>query len=44
MDYSRFIPTEIQLNVKEKNTPTPKLANLVENFLLARKTINRPEV
>lgn len=43
MDYARFIPTEIQLNIKGKNSPTPRLANIVENFVLSRNIINRPE-
>lgn len=44
MDYARFIPTEIQLNIDGKNMPTPRLANLVENFVLTKNIINRPEV
>ena len=42
MDYARFFPTEIQLNIKDK-TPTPPLANL-RGFVVKREVINRPEV
>ena len=42
MDYARFFPTEIQLNIKDK-TPTPKLANLREDCLITKEMINRKE-
>ena len=42
MDYARFFPTEIQLNLKDKS-PAPKLANLKEDFKVLREIINRPE-
>lgn len=42
MDYARFIPTEIQLNIKDK-TPTPKLANLNNEFTITKELINRSE-
>ncbi len=42
MDYARFFPTEIQLNLENK-TPTPKLANLRENCLITSEIINAPE-
>lgn len=41
MDYARFIPTEVQLNIDGKNTPTPKLANLVEDFVITKQNLNR---
>ena len=41
MDYARFFPTEIQLNLKDK-TPTPPLANL-RDFVVKKEIINRPE-
>lgn len=43
MDYARFFPTEIQLNLKDKS-PTPKLANLKEEFLISKEIINRKEI
>lgn len=43
MNYAMFFPTEIQLNIKDK-TPTPKLANLKEEFLITKEMINRKEV
>ena len=42
MDYARFFPTEIQLNIKDK-TPTPPLANL-RDFVIKRELINQPEI
>lgn len=39
MDYARFLKTEIQLNINGKDTPTPALANLVENFVITKKNI-----
>ena len=42
MDYARFFPTGIQLNIKDK-TPTPKLANLRENCPVTKEIINREE-
>jgi len=41
MDYARFIPTEIQLNISGKNKPTPTLANLVKNFVITRENLNK---
>ena len=41
MDYARFLKTEIQLNLEGKNTPTPKLANTVEDFVITKKNINK---
>lgn len=40
MDYARFIPTEIQLNIKGKSQPSPKLANTVESFVISEKSLN----
>lgn len=42
MDYARFFPTEIQLNLKDK-TEAPKLANLNTDFVVTKEIINRPE-
>lgn len=42
MDYARFIPTEIQLNLKNKGK-TPELANLVKDFTITKEIINRKE-
>ncbi len=44
MNYARFIPTEIQLNITQKDIPAPKLANMTEDFVLTKKILNRPEV
>lgn len=44
MNYARFIPTEIQLNIPQKNIPSPKLANMQEDFVITKELINRPEV
>lgn len=41
MDYARFLKTEIQLNINGKDTPTPALANLVENFVITKKNIKK---
>lgn len=43
MNYARFIPTEIQLNIPNKNIPSPKLANLQEDFVLTKELLNQPE-
>ena len=43
MDYARFFPTEIQLNLKNKSK-TPKLANLREDYPISKEDINRKEV
>lgn len=43
MDYARFFPTEIQLNLKDKNSVTPRLANLIDRFVISKDIINRPE-
>lgn len=40
MNYARFIPTEIQLNISGKDKSTPKLANLIEYFKVTKKMIN----
>ena len=42
MDYARFFPTEIQLNLKNKNK-TPDLANLRKQFVITKDIINRKE-
>ena len=42
MDYARFFPTEIQLNLKNKEA-APKLANLREDCLITNEMINRAE-
>lgn len=42
MDYARFFPTEIQLNIENK-TSTPPLANL-RDFVIKKEIINRPEI
>ena len=34
MNYARFIPTELQLNISGKEKSSPKLANLIEYFNL----------
>ena len=44
MNYARFIPTEIQLNIPQKNIPSPKLANMQEDFVITKELINQPEV
>ena len=44
MNYARFIPTEIQLNIPQKNIPAPKLANTIEDFVLTKEILNRPEI
>ena len=43
MDYARFFPTEIQLNLKNKSS-APKLANLREDFPVSKDIINRAEI
>ena len=42
MDYARFFPTEIQLNLKNKEK-TPELANLKKDFFITKEIINRKE-
>lgn len=41
MDYARFFPTEIQLNISGKNEQTPTLANLIKNFVITRESLNK---
>ena len=43
MDYARFFPTEIQLNIKNKSA-TPRLANLREDCPITHEMINRLEM
>lgn len=43
MDYARFFPTEIQLNIKDKS-PAPRLANLREDFPVSKEIINKAEI
>ena len=40
MNYARFVPTDIQLNISGKEKSTPKLANLIEYFKVTKKMIN----
>lgn len=42
MDYARFFPTEIQLNLSNK-TQTPELANLNKDYVVSNELINRKE-
>lgn len=42
MDYARFFPTEIQLNLSDK-TQTPPLANVNKDFVVSKNIINREE-
>ena len=42
MDYARFFPTEIQLNIENKGT-TPPLANLNKDFVISKELINQKE-
>lgn len=44
MNYARFFPTEIQLNLSQKDVPSPKLANLDESFIVTKELLNLPEV
>lgn len=44
MNYARFFPTEIRMNISQKNVTSPKLANLDENFVVTKELLNRPEV
>lgn len=44
MNYARFFPTEIQLNLSQKDIPSPKLANLDESFIVTKELLNLPEV
>lgn len=41
MDYARFIPTDIQLNIPNKNIPSPELANMVNGFKITDELINK---
>lgn len=42
MDYARFFPTEIQLNLKDKS-PVPELANLRKDYPVSKELINWKE-
>ena len=42
MDYARFFPTEIQLNLKDKS-PAPELANLRKDYPVSKELINWKE-
>lgn len=42
MDYARFFPTEIQLNLRNKSA-TPELANLKKEHLISKEIINKTE-
>lgn len=44
MNYARFFPTEIQLNLEQKDIPSPKLANMQPDFVVTQEMINRPEI
>ena len=44
MNYARFFPTEIRLNLAQKDIPSPKLANLQQDFVVTKEMINRPEI
>ena len=41
MDYARFFPTEIQLNLENKDTPSPRLANIIDSFVIKKDLINK---
>ena len=43
MNYARFIPTEIQLNISGKDKPSPELANMTKDFVITKELLNRPE-
>ncbi len=43
MNYARFFPTEIQLNIPGKNLASPELANLDKEFVISKEMLNRPE-
>ena len=43
MDYARFFPTELQLNL-EDTSPAPRLANLHDEFTITKKSLNLPTV
>ena len=43
MNYARFIPTEIQLNISRKDKPSPELANMTKDFVITKELLNRPE-
>jgi hypothetical protein len=40
MTYAKFVPTEVQLNLRDKDKPTPKLANVVSDFVVTKKALN----
>lgn len=42
MDYARFFPTKIQLNIENK-TPAPPLANLRKDCVISKEMINKAE-
>ncbi len=44
MNYAMFIPTDLRLNIDNKNIRPPTLANLVDNYTLTKEVLNRPEV
>ena len=44
MNYAWFVPTEVQLNLENKNIKPPKLANLIDNYTITKETLNRPEI
>lgn len=44
MNYARFFPTEIRLNLAQKDIPSPKLANVQSDFVVTKEMINRPEI
>lgn len=44
MNYARFFPTDIQLNLEQKDIPSPKLANMQPDFVVTQEMINRPEI
>ena len=43
MNYAWFVPTEMQLNIVEKEVKPPKLANILPDFIIDKDLINRPE-
>lgn len=43
MNYAWFVPTEMQLNIVEKEVSPPKLANILPDFIINKDLINRPE-
>lgn len=42
-DYARIIPTEIQLNINDKDKPTPKFTNLIKDFIITKENVNYKE-